>query len=42
MIDTGNGTRHVDTKLIIALENKKISPFKIQTQQTFYTKDNYM
>ena len=42
IIDTGNGTRHLDTKIIIALEIKKISPFKIQTQQTFYTKDNYM
>ncbi len=41
MIGTGNGTRHVDTEIIIALE-QKISPFKIQTQQTFYTKDNYM
>ena len=41
MIGTGNGIRHVDTEIIIALE-QKISPFKIQTQQTFYTKDNYM
>ena len=41
MIGTGNGIRHADTEIIIALE-QKISPFKIQTQQTFYTKDNYM
>ena len=27
-IDTENGTRHLDTKILIALANKKISQFK--------------
>ena len=27
-IDTENATRHLDTKILIAMANKKISPFK--------------
>ena len=42
IIDTENSTRYLDTKILIALANKKNLHSQTQTQQTFYTKDNYM
>ena len=42
IMDMENSTRHLDTKILIALANKKYLHSETQTQRTFYTKDNYM